>query len=422
MIIHQPELFTHEGHTILWAKVELAQKRDHFPEYLWYRVPNRYLGSLALHGDAFLVPGLLAGMNLGEDIDVRGPVSARLAYSLEEYQFLLSMRFPGYLQMVDINYRQIEPLAEMPQGVGTSFSGGVDSMFTLWKHLPDNQPDPDYQITHAVFIKGFDLIHTEEQYYWMLFDEYEKHLTEIGIELIPLETNIVSLRHLRTPASYLFGPTICGAGLSLARSFHTFFVPSSWDYSALSKKKYSSDPWVDRLLSTDHLRIIHHGADFHRVEKVEEIADWEIAREILWVCIEYKFEKQGWNCSRCEKCVRTMIPLFALGKLDKFKTFARPLHTNRDSLRWIRKFSLRHDFLSEMFPFVSKHKRDLLPWLWVAAFFGMIRYRLVEGLPQFAKRWLRRYGYYVTHNEARDAYEMPEVTRLIESRDDHPST
>jgi len=413
MIIHQPEVITQNGLTLVCTKIETAHRQSFFPEYIWYRVPVRYSGYLSLQSDAFLVPVLLGGMILGENVEVRGVVSPKLAYNLTEYQYILSFRFPEYFHPIEIKYQSLEPLKTEPKEVGTTFSGGVDSLFTLWQHLPENQPNPAYQVTQGVFIKGFDILNTAEGNYRLLLDRFREQAGKIGLEIIPVETNIVSITHLRIPLSYFHGPHIVSVGLFLAGLFRTFFIPSSWDYSNLKRKSYASDPLVDGLLSTDTLEIIHHGASHRRVEKVEAIAEWELAQNILWVCQDHRFDLPAWNCSRCEKCIRTMIPLYALGKLDRYGTFAKPIKKNWEGLRWARKFSLRHNFFTEMFPFVKKHKPGFLPWLRLATFLGYFRYLLVTHPPKFARQWLRRFGYYITRNEAADAYELEEITQLI---------
>ena len=338
MIIHNTEIITDGEYATAWSKIELEKPQDNFPEYLWYRVPNQYADYLTAQSDAFLVAGLLAGMYFGEDIFVKGIVSPRLAYHLTEYQYILNFRFPEYLRQVNIVYDRIQPSSRHPTGVGTTFSGGVDSLYTLWKHLPQNQTNPDYQVSHALFIKGFDILHREKENYLLLYDRYVKQLKKIGVVLVPLETNTLGVLHMRMPLSYLFGPIIVAAGIALAGLHRVFYVPSSWDYSCLKKRSHASDPLVDGLLSTDELSIIHHGAMQRRVDKVEEIADWELAQNVLWVCLEAKFEPQKWNCSRCEKCVRTMIPLYALGKLDRYPTFTKPFTRDWEGLWWARKF------------------------------------------------------------------------------------
>jgi hypothetical protein len=210
-------------------------------------------------------------------------------------------------------------------------------------------------------------------------------------------------------------------GLSLAGLFRRFYVPSSGDYHYLEKTSYTSDPFADRLLSTNTLKVIHHGSTHRRVDKVEEIADWDIPQNLLRVCVEGNFESEFWNCSRCEKCVRTMIPLYALGKMERYKTFTKPFKTNRDVLWWFRKFNLDHEYNQEILSFAKKHKKQLLPWLIIAAFFGGVRYVLMKFIPRFVKNWLRQYGYFVRRYEVADAHESHEVTQIIQESHDHSS-
>src|SRR5512133_1660 len=165
MIIHEPELLKRDDHTIVYSRIELRHPPANFPEFLWYKFPDKYIKYLSLQSDAFLIPGLLAGMHFQEDIEVRGPVSPRLAYYLAEYQHLLNFRMPKALTPVDIKYSQLKPLQGKPVAVGTTFSGGVDAFFTIWKHIPQNQINSEYQITHALFILGFDILNKEKNSY-----------------------------------------------------------------------------------------------------------------------------------------------------------------------------------------------------------------------------------------------------------------
>jgi hypothetical protein len=422
MIIHQPEIIRQNGYAILYAKIEMAKKRENFPDNIWYRVPERFAPYLKIQSDAFLVASLLTGMYFEEDIQVRGTVSPRLAYHLEEYQFILNLRTPDVVRPVSIRYEHLSPVGGNPAGVGTTFSGGVDSLFTIWKHLPQNQPDPNYQITHGIFIRGFDILHNENDDYQQLFSQYSREASEIGIELIELETNVVSMTHQRMNLSYFYGPLILSTGLAMSGLFHRFYIPSSWDYHTLQHTAHASDPLVDGFLSTDAMEIVHHGSTHRRIEKVEQIANWEPAQKILWVCLEAKFKEHSWNCSRCEKCVRTMIPLYALGVLDKFKTFEKPIQKNWEILWYARKFNLRSNYVSEMYPYLRRKKPDLIPWLVLTTILGYLRYILINYLPKVVRHRLRRYGYFVSHNDAPDAYENHEVIQIIRSYHDHSST
>ena len=93
MIIHQPELITKDGYSILWSRVELTKENGYFPKFIWYRVPILYGKLFTTQSDTFLISGLLAGMYLGENIEVKGNVSPKLAYQLEEiFQDSLHLR------------------------------------------------------------------------------------------------------------------------------------------------------------------------------------------------------------------------------------------------------------------------------------------------------------------------------------------
>ena len=419
MIIHQPEITTKNGYSTVFSRFELKKKSGFFPDFVWYRVPESHGDFLTSQSDAFLIPGMLAGIYFQEEIEVRGPVSPRLAYNLAEYQHLLQIRLPQYVNPVVINYAQLKPMPVRPGGVGTTFSGGVDSLFTIWKHLPQNQPIPDHRVTHSIFIQGFDLLPNEEEHYQFLYERYIQAAQEIGIDLIPLKTNIVSIIHQRLRLTFFNGPIIIGAGHALAAGLGRYITSSSWDYKKLQKTANSFDPQMDHFLSTDTLDVIHHGSTYQRVEKVKEISDWGPAQKVLWVCEVHGFKKDTWNCSRCEKCCRSMIPLYALGKLDQFKGFEKPFRTDRDVLWWARKYSAERVFTKEIFPFVKEHKPDWLPWLRAGAALGTLRWLTLKLMPVFVKKWLRRFGYFVNRNEAMDAYENPAITQIIKEYHDH---
>ena len=229
MIIHEPEFLKKDDHTIVFSRIEMRHSIVNFPDALWYRVPDRFSQYLSTQSDAFLVPGLLAGMHFQEDIEIRGTVSPKLAYNLNEYQYLLNFRIPKAVSPVEIKYGQLKPLQDNPKAVGTTFSGGVDSLFTLWKHLPKNLTDPDYQITHALFILGFDILNADRQKYHSIYSGYSEALQQINVELISLETNLVSLIMPRMRFVHFYGPVLIGAAHVFGKLFNKFLIPSSRD-------------------------------------------------------------------------------------------------------------------------------------------------------------------------------------------------
>jgi hypothetical protein len=80
---------------------------------------------------------------------------------------------------------------------------------------------------------------------------------------------------------------------------------------------------LDPLWSSDRLRVVHHGATHSRVGKMLAIAGHEWVQRHLRVCWENRTPTG--NCSRCDKCLGTMVTIVACGGQDRFRTFDWPL-------------------------------------------------------------------------------------------------
>lgn len=414
MIIHHPDKFVVDDHTVIWAKFEYEKENTNLPEILWFKIPNQYAHHLPLQNDAFLTSGLIAGMYLGEKVEVRGQVSPTLAYNLTDYQHALCSIYPKLVQPVEIKYETLKPIEENYGWVGASFSGGADSMFTLWRHLPPNQLDPDFQVTHCLFIQGFDIGLNEAPKYRALFNQYKSELKKNNVELIDLETNLAPLMVPHMDYTKFYNSILASCVQIFGGYFKRFYLSSSRDFDQLDLQ-LTQGPLTDRLLSTDTLDLIHVGATHSRVEKIRDFSDWDFAHRNLRVCNSIEVSEGYLNCGRCEKCVRTLIPIYSIGKMDKFKTFAKPLQANWEGLWWARKYVPPIHYGPEMVPFVKKYKKDFAPWIRAAVILGHIRYWIVKNIPQILKKALRRYGYFVDVRHWQDDFEDPEIIDYIET-------
>jgi len=80
------------------------------------------------------------------------------------------------------------------------------------------------------------------------------------------------------------------------------------------------------------------------MEKVIEVAEIEDARQMLDICINHHHTGPKINCSMCWKCMRTVVTLDALGKLEDFSavfdraTYERALKSYLASLLWSKKY------------------------------------------------------------------------------------
>lgn len=321
MIIFEPLMRTSDRGTVeVRARVESRLPPTDGSEDLVFEYPERCAEWVTRRADGFVAALVLRAMTVGEDIEVRAPLSARLARGLEEYQRVLARWYPHRLTAVEIR----APLEAAGQGPGravvTAFSGGVDSFYTLWSHLPPREPDERVRITHALFVHGFDIPLHESPAYEAARARYTPCLADVGAELLCARTNVQSFVPRRDWGLFHGGPMI-GSALVLGEGVRKLYVPASRTLDHLVP--WGSDPRIDPLLSTETLDVAHDGADVTRVQKTAAIGGWAPTFGRLRVCVSYNPELP--NCCRCEKCVRTMMTLDLLGLLDRQTSFPRPL-------------------------------------------------------------------------------------------------
>ncbi|MBI9043697.1 MAG: hypothetical protein JEZ06_04380 [Anaerolineaceae bacterium] len=407
MIINSPQIFEDGNSVILWSKIELDQKVNRFPEILWYRIPRQYGKYISKQSDSFIVASILPAMLFGENIDILGTVSPQLAYNLIEYMSWNRFLHPDLFKPIELNFENLDRLNAQPDGICTTFSGGVDSFFAIDQHLPANQDNPNYHLTHTLFLNSFDIPKKDHDKYQQLFKTYQSLMKNHNIELVGIDTNQVNFIIPWLPYIPFHSTILASSVMTMGKLFKYFILPGDADYHQLKILPNDSNPLSDRLLSTETLQVIPYGAAFRRVEKVEKIIDLPMVQEHLRVCGLPSDQSNGHNCSRCEKCMRTMIALYILDKMNSFNTFSKPIRRNRDLLWWARKFNPAHLYVHETFLLAKKHKPNILPWLWAAAVLGYIRYWILKIIPEFIKPALKPLGFYHDPLLEENAFEDP---------------
>ena len=322
MVIFEPRTHTSDRGTIeLRARVESRVPPSDGSRELVFEYPLRWSDWITPRADGFVAALVLRAMTVGEDIEVRAPLSSRLARGLAEYQQVLASWFPYRLAPVEIR-APLEPADAVPDGaVVTAFSGGVDSFYTLWSHAGEQEADEQARITHGLFVHGFDLpLSQAAAAYEVARARFAEGLAHVGIELVTARTNVQSFVPRRDWALFHGSPLI-GSALALGSGIRRFYVPAAHTEGHLFP--LGSDPRIDPLLSTEALEVVHDGAEVTRVQKTAVIGGWPPTFGRLRVCVSY--DPTVPNCCRCEKCVRTMMTLDLLGLLDRQTSFPRPL-------------------------------------------------------------------------------------------------
>jgi hypothetical protein len=85
---------------------------------------------------------------------------------------------------------------------------------------------------------------------------------------------------------------------------------------------HGTHPCLDHHYATEAVAVRHAQIALSRFEKTRIVAEWEDALSVLRTCFYHRIPDAGRiNCGECEKCLRTMLALVALGKLDRASTF-----------------------------------------------------------------------------------------------------
>ncbi len=310
---------------ILRAEIE----SQHYPaaKRIFFSYPEKYANYLPETADPFFPAVLIPAMLAGEDLEVIPPISGKLFSSQLRIQEIFNLWNPGTTRLVKVNARElIETAAEKPERTATFFSLGVDSMYTMLKHLPANNPPEDRKLNTLIFIKGLELplsIYSKGQ-----DRELIKSINRLGrhyrLDVVTGETNIRDVFPV-SYEKYYFGPCLAATALSLSGGFRNILIPSSNSYSDLLPDP--SSPLLDPLWSNETTTIIHDGSEKERAEKIADtIAEEPYTLDRLRVCVDNQGGRS--NCCRCWKCIRTMVTLDIVGKLERSSAFPLPLPGN----------------------------------------------------------------------------------------------
>ncbi|MGB7451714.1 MAG: hypothetical protein WBM36_06265 [Lysobacterales bacterium] len=366
MRIGTPTITRRQGRHVLSAQIATETSGVNCPESLWFSTDCEDSPFQPDMADAFVVGLIASAMYLGEDIRVDGMVSTRLAHGLDTYQDILNTWWPDTFKCVDVHYENLSDRRQdlRPAGVACTFSGGVDSFHTVLQLLPSNMKYRDFSISHALMINGFDqLVDLERRgLAQAAFNTYQAALDQWDVTLLMVDTNVGTFRKSilgRREMALSYSGPLAASAHALGAKFGRFGISGHGTYAYADLLPYGSHPALDHHLSSDQLQIVHAGTSHSRAKKIEMLADIPHVQENLMVCAKTPvFDQQTGlpvNCCECEKCVRTMVVLTIIGKLDNFPTFSkrRPPLTTYQNPNLLS--AIPEDFLADMVDLAHRH-------------------------------------------------------------------
>jgi hypothetical protein len=315
--IHPPEISKQDGNIRVSARVEPKSQSANYPEFAWFEFPEKYESFLYLGLEGFVVAMLPFAMMLNEDIIVQGALSSRLAYHLQHWQTIKHFWHPKNMHPIQILADEYTEKFEAPRNriTGMMHSGGIDSLFTLSRNLPAQQPIPEYQIKLGIFLDNFDFFTNQREATQSVYTHQKKLFNSFGMDLMLASHNIHKFNYGWFARN--FPVVFSGLGHILSNGLRRLTISGS--YSFFMEGPVNSDMRTDQALGSDRLDVVYDAIVEERVEKIQAIMDWEPAQKYAYVC------RTGWdghrNCGRCLKCTRTMISLHMHDRLEQFELF-----------------------------------------------------------------------------------------------------
>lgn len=338
VLIEKPYIEENDKCTRVVANIKGLEK-----EYkIWYEVDNSYKEFLCTERvDAFIV-GLLPLFMTYSNNENPLVVKSETLMSEQLYYQLVSHYIPTLIKETDryFNIKINCPLTKekLPSygAVGSGFSGGVDSTYTI---INNRLRDPNgFKITHAAYF-DYD---PKGNFYGELQCAHRKHANSLAksldVEFVNIKSNlcesVYKMAHEAIISSMLFSYII-----ALQKLFSIYHVSSTHPYSLFKILGYSQERFQllnVHCFSNENLRFYTPGSEAKRYEKTHFISNYDWPKKYLMVCMAPKLVDGNFvNCSKCAKCTKTMIDLDVYGKLDEFNDiFDVDYYRNNKNYYW----------------------------------------------------------------------------------------
>ena len=318
IIVGKPTVQDINGKTRL-----VASLRGCSVENIFFEVESKYKDYLCWEdADAFLLMLIEYAQLSSCNLVFEAPITPLLLDYVNEYYIpLLSSNIRHYSRINVKAPVKIKETSLVGAAVGTGFSAGVDSFYTVYKQLETKIQK--LKLTHVLFVNvGAQTYLYEES--CKIFDDKSRRLRESALQIdekldfIEMNTNCLQL-YSKYIGKGFTGPDArktCSCVVAMKKLFSTYYFsngPTLERFEFSSKDPAHFDLFTLFMMSKSGVNFYLRGIETpKRIDKLKYIVDKESVQNNLSVCVDT-------NCGICEKCVRTEFELYAMGKLGDFK-------------------------------------------------------------------------------------------------------
>ena len=338
--IGRPYIEEHDQGVFL--KCHIVDETRGYDNDLWYCVDTTYADKLCPEvSDAFVLVMLLPAIQTKQNIVVKSDVSEKLYHNLRTV-VLSSLTWAYYKQfgsVIDIHVEgKLVSYNFHPSAIATGCSLGVDSFSTIKRYFLDNDCEPGYRLTHLTFFNvgavGSTNSDSVRQSYIKDIERITNFAKECNLPIVKVDSNICDFYPIFDfNATHTFRNM--SVVLALQKLFKRYLYASAFPNRYIRIDKEDLAHYESILLphiSTESTELISADSELSRTEKLKYISTDIYAQNLLYVCRKDQARNDGEldflnadddemyvNCGHCDKCLRTILALDIIGKLDCFK-------------------------------------------------------------------------------------------------------
>lgn len=319
MIIHEPQIER------VGERVRLSSRisDSNGPSSLWFEYHPRHEPYVdSRFGDAMLMALFMSAMESGDRIVVRAPVSRTLLSNLRYHVGpIVSLQRPE-LELPAVTVEEVVDRTADPSagGVALGMSCGVDSLYSLSQRFLEAD-EATLRVDHLCF---FDVgshgrrSERQERLKRERLDRVSRLARDYDLELINVDSNLDAFYTSPFQATNTFRSA--AAATTLSCGIRRYLISSARGYQQMLVGPAHDPAFADAclvpMLGNDAILFEVAGVAT-RPEKIRALADTELATRYLDVCVRNRGLPV--NCGRCVKCIRTLLVLDSIGKLDRFE-------------------------------------------------------------------------------------------------------
>lgn len=260
--------------------------------------------------EAFAGLLLLPALKRGATVRIEAPVDARWLAGARELARIYADWWGGTEAFPLVPAAVREETTRAPRRRALCFTAGVDSFFELLRR--------DSRYDDLVYVVGYDMPLSDRRRRDALLPALREIGDAFGKEVVVLASDVRAHPTFRSVSwERTHGAALAAAGHVLGDRIGRLTTGPSWMHGNL--RPWGTHPTTDPLWSSGRLAIEAGEAILNRHERIRAIARHPLVQRHLRVCWEHR--TPGANCSRCEKCIRTMVVLEGLGLRERFATF-----------------------------------------------------------------------------------------------------